>query len=55
MRHLMWDSTNGLDLDTVYKSGYFVLGTVRVFRQKFTLDEPMELHGFAPLEALPCV
>ena len=30
-------------------------GTVRVFRQKFTLEDAIELHAFAPLEALACV
>jgi hypothetical protein len=30
-------------------------GTVRVFRQKFTPDDDIELHAFAPLEVLPCV
>jgi hypothetical protein len=25
------------------------------FRQKFTLEDPIELHAFAPLEALACV
>jgi hypothetical protein len=30
-------------------------GTVRVFRQTFPLEDAVEFHGFAPLEALPCV
>jgi hypothetical protein len=31
-------------------------GTVRVFRQTFTLDDANEVHAFGPLEALlPCV
>jgi hypothetical protein len=30
-------------------------GTVRVFRQKFALEDAIEFHAFAPLEALPCV
>jgi hypothetical protein len=25
------------------------------FRQKFTPDDAIEFHGFAPLQALPCV
>jgi hypothetical protein len=25
------------------------------FRQRFTLEDAIELHTFAPLEALPCV
>jgi len=29
--------------------------TVRVFRQKFTFEDAIELHAFAPLEALACV
>jgi hypothetical protein len=29
--------------------------TVRAFRQKFTLENAIEFHGFVPLEALPCV
>jgi hypothetical protein len=29
--------------------------TVRVFQQKFTLEDAIEFHAFAPLEALPCV
>jgi hypothetical protein len=33
----------------------FHKGTVRVFRQKFTLEDAIEFHAFAPLEALPCV
>jgi hypothetical protein len=31
------------------------VGTVRVFRQNFTLEDAIEFHAFAPLEALPCV
>jgi hypothetical protein len=31
------------------------VGTVHVFRQEFTLEDAMELHAFAPLEALPCM
>ena len=27
------------------------MGTVRVFRQKFTLEDAIEFHAFAPLEA----
>jgi hypothetical protein len=30
-------------------------GMVRVFRQRFTLDDVIEFHAFAPLEVLPCV
>jgi hypothetical protein len=30
-------------------------GTVRIFRQKFTREDAIEFHAFAPLEALPCV
>jgi hypothetical protein len=29
--------------------------TVRLFRQKATLEDAIEFHAFAPLEALPCV
>jgi hypothetical protein len=29
--------------------------TVRVFRLKVTLEDAIEFHAFAPLEALPCV
>jgi hypothetical protein len=29
-------------------------GTVRVFRQKYTLEDAIGLHAFAPLEALTC-
>jgi hypothetical protein len=29
--------------------------TVLVFRQKCTLENVIEFHAFAPLEALPCV
>jgi hypothetical protein len=29
-----------------------MLGTVRVFRQKSTLEDAIEFHAFAPLEAL---
>jgi hypothetical protein len=29
--------------------------TVLVFRQKFTLEDAIEFHAFAPLEARPCV
>jgi hypothetical protein len=31
------------------------IGMLRVFRLKFTLDDAIEFHAFAPLEALPCV
>jgi succinate dehydrogenase (ubiquinone) cytochrome b560 subunit len=30
IRHLMWDSGRGLDLDMVYKSGWFMLGTTTI-------------------------
>jgi hypothetical protein len=30
-------------------------GTVRVLRQKFTLEDAIEFHAFAPLAALLCV
>jgi hypothetical protein len=30
-------------------------GTVRVFRQDFALEDSIEMHVFALLEALPCV
>ncbi len=30
-------------------------GAVLVFRQKFTLDDAIEFHAFAGLEALACV
>jgi hypothetical protein len=30
-------------------------GTVRVFRQDFSLEDAIEFHAFAPREALPCV
>jgi hypothetical protein len=29
--------------------------TVRIFRQKFTLEDTIEIQAYAPLEALPCV
>jgi hypothetical protein len=31
------------------------MGTVRVFQQKFTLEDAIEVHALDPLEALPCV
>ena len=30
-------------------------GTVRVFRQEFTLEDAIGSHAVAPLEALPCM
>jgi hypothetical protein len=30
-------------------------GTVLVFRLEFVLEDAIELHAFAPLEARPCV
>jgi hypothetical protein len=36
--------------------GWFAeLRTVLVFRQNFALEDVIECHAFAPLEALPCV
>jgi cytochrome oxidase assembly protein ShyY1 len=37
------------------EGGLPVAGTVRVFRQKSTLEDPIEFNAFAPLEALACV
>jgi hypothetical protein len=34
---------------------YYRSSTVRVFGQKFTLEDAIELHAFAPLETLPGV
>jgi hypothetical protein len=35
---------------------FYVFGTVRVFRQKFALEDAIGSHAFAPpLEALTCV
>jgi hypothetical protein len=34
---------------------YSDAGPVRVFRQKFTLEDAIECHAFALLETLPCV
>jgi arylsulfatase A-like enzyme len=33
----------------------FVEGKVRVFRQEFALEDAIEIHAFALLEALPCM
>jgi hypothetical protein len=30
-------------------------GSVRGFRHEFMLEDAIECHAFAPLEALPCV
>jgi hypothetical protein len=34
---------------------FLIFGTVRVLRQKLTLEDTIEFHAFAPLEAVPCV
>jgi hypothetical protein len=38
-------------------SGVMMQGrcTVRVYRQRFTLEDAIEFHAFAPLEARPCM
>jgi hypothetical protein len=38
---------------TLADSYFPTFGTVRVYRQKFTLEDAIELHAFALLEALP--
>jgi hypothetical protein len=39
------------DADLLYQT---LKGIVFVSRQKFTLEDTIEFHAFAPLEALPC-
>ena len=47
-----WIFTNNVSAENPHISN---LGTVRVFRQRFALEDAIEFHAFAPLEALPCV
>jgi hypothetical protein len=35
------------------KTDVWSFGTVRVFRQRFTLEDAIGIHAFVPLEALP--
>jgi magnesium-transporting ATPase (P-type) len=37
------------------RSSDYAIGMVRAFRQEFTLEDAIEFHAFALLEALPCV
>jgi hypothetical protein len=43
------------NIDAGNISEYHGICAVRVFRQIFTLEDAIEFHAFAPLEALPCV